>query len=124
MCLENVSIIRDGMARVNRCDQWCYFVSVCEIDHILHIVTKNLCVDIHPAIIFDAERQQIHTTNPPQDDNNNQLCSSQENVKANVNAWSIRAKEIAEIRRQGIEVDNDNKPAPEGVATTSNTTTK
>ncbi len=75
MCLENVSIIRDGMPRVNRRDQRCYFVNVDGIDHILHIATKNFHVDVPPAIIFDAERQQINTTNPPQAVDNNELCT-------------------------------------------------
>ncbi len=66
MRLENVSIIRDGTARVNRRDQRCYFVNVAGIDHVLHIVTKNFHVDVPHAVIFDAERQQTNTSNPPQ----------------------------------------------------------
>ncbi len=52
--LENVSIIRDGMAHVNRHDQLWYFVNIKDIDHVLHIVTKNFHVDVPHAIIFDA----------------------------------------------------------------------
>ncbi len=98
------------MARVNRRDQWCYVVNVDGISHMLHIVTKNFHVNVPPAIVFDTERQQINATIPPQAVDNNELCSLQENVKANVNTQLMAAKEIAELCFQGIEVDNNNVP--------------
>ncbi len=40
---------------------------------------------------------------------------TQENIEANINTRSTAAEEIAELCQQGIEVDNDNKPAPENM---------
>ncbi len=54
--LENVTIITDGVVCVNRCDQWCYFVNVDSIDHILHNMLKMFQVDVPPVIIFEAEQ--------------------------------------------------------------------
>ncbi|KAL7471152.1 hypothetical protein ACHAXS_011440 [Conticribra weissflogii] len=111
--LENVTIVHDGTARVNHKEQRCYFVNVEGIGAILHIVVKNFRVDQPPAVIFEAERQ---TADPPVEaaaassrNEAEEIRRSQQNVSANV----APREEIAELRRRGIEVDDDNEPAPE-----------
>ncbi len=74
-CLENFSIIRDGMAHVNRHNQWCYFMNINRINHVLHIVTKNFHLDVPPVIIFDTMIQQTNPSNPPQDDMTNKFVA-------------------------------------------------
>ncbi len=80
--LENVAIIRDGITCVSKREQWCYFVNIEGIDHVLHIVTKFFCVDVPPLIIFDAEQQQTDASNPPQNEDKQVLCCAQANIEA------------------------------------------
>ncbi len=113
--LKNVVIIRDGIARVNKRDQRCYFVNIEGIDHVLHMVTKLFCINVPPSIIFDAEQQQVIASNPAQNEENQLLHRAQANIDATITARGTTAEEILKLRCQGIEVDNDNEPAPKNL---------
>eukprot|EP00957_Ditylum_brightwellii_P139160 10606747-Ditylum_brightwellii.AAC.1 len=49
---------------------------------------------------------------------NNELCTLESGIVPNVHAGGggLLAEEIAELCQQGIEVDDDNEPAPENAA--------
>lgn len=120
--LENMIIIRDGVAHANKCDPWCYFANVNSIDYVLHIATKMLQVDVPPVIIFYVEQQQIDAPNPPKANDDEQFCCAGGSVEANIATWGTTAEEIAELQLQGTKVDDNNKPAQENIATTCNMT--
>ncbi len=114
--LTNCTIIRDGIQRVNRRDQRCYFVNVDGFDCVLHIVAKKFRVDVAPENIFDDERCEDEDAPAPVDADASQIRRMQHNVVPNVmaraTASSLR-EEIDELRRRGIEVDDDNEPVVE-----------
>ena len=111
--LENVSIIRDGMVVVSRREQRCYFVNIDGIDDVLHIVAKHFKVERPPLVVFNAELREteVPAVVPPDSMDENRI--SQQNVVQNVPSRQASSEDIAELRRRGIEVDDDNEPAPE-----------
>ena len=111
--LNNVTIIRDGTGVVRHIQQRCYFCNVPGIDHVLHIVTSNFKVEQPPAIIFEAKRQATDlpgaiTPSNAEDEN----CCSLNNMEQNVSSRRTASKDIADLRRRGITVDDDNEPGP------------
>ncbi len=110
--LENVTIVSDGMARVNHKEQHCYFINIKGIDSILHIIVKFFWVNQATAVIFEAERRvtdlPAETVATRAGNEAEETRRSQQNVSANV----TYIEEIAKLLGQYIKVDNDNEPAP------------
>ena len=110
--LTGVVITGKGTHRVNRKDQLCYECSIPEIDGTtFHVVVNNFRVERAAATSFEDEQA---TTAPSRESASQTLqelalrLSTEDEVR-NFN----RSDEIAELRQQGIEVDDDNEPAPE-----------
>jgi hypothetical protein len=114
--LTNVVVMGEGVMRIRNKDQMCYLVRINEINDgtIFHIAKKNFKIDTAPAVPFDSE-----TRLPMAPAINasvvNEIRAAGRDVVSNVGHLSRGAtrEEIEEIRRNGIEVDNDNEPAPE-----------
>lgn len=106
---------------VNRKNQMCYEVRIPSIDDgtIFHVVCSNFRVGTAAGTPFEDElapapRQAAAATNDEVE-----LRTSH----ANVNRSEL-AQEVAELRQQGIEVDDDNEPAPENARPTPQPTTQ
>ncbi len=100
---------------INKSDQWCFFLNVDGIDHILHIMTKNFPMDVTAANSLEAMKQITDPSSPAEDHDNHQLCSLPQNMETNVNTPSRTAEATAKLCCHGIQVDDDNKPAPESM---------
>ncbi len=111
---SDVTIVRDGMETVHHKQQRCYFCNIPSIDQILYIVTANFKVEQPPAIVFEAERRP---TNAPGEitavNNSNDNWRSLQNVEPNVASSRSTNEDIIELCHPGIQVDDDNEPAPE-----------
>lgn len=101
-----------GIHQVNRKDQLCYEVRIPEIDDgtIFHISCSNFRVDTAAATPFEDEL--VANAPPPRArtaaEEHTAIRASFSNV-----ARSELVQEVAELRQQGIEVDDDNEPAPQ-----------
>ena len=116
--LTNVLVIGEGKRTVNRREQWCYIVRIPEIDDgtEFHIVKFNFSVTTAPDTPFPGEANR-----GPRSRRNQRPAAT---VGAEVdprrtddrNAVPSMVGEGAdaneELRRQGIDVDNDNELAP------------
>ena len=111
--LTGVLIVGKGVHRVNRRDQLCYEFRIMEIDDntVFHIVCSNFKVETCALIAFEDEVAPTATVVVPatQDIINQRV--SVDDVDPNVNC--DLAIEIDDLRQQGIEVDDNNEPAPE-----------
>jgi hypothetical protein len=114
--LTGVVVMGEGVRRIQNKDQMCYLYRINEVDDgtIFFISKKNFKVDTLAAIPFESEAlaQPVRGHNALVCD---ELRAAGANVVPNVGTLSRGAtrEEIEELRRNGIEVDNDNEPAPE-----------
>lgn len=111
--LTGVLIVGKGTHRVNRRDQLCYRCRIQEIDDntVFHVVCSNFKVETCALIAFEDELVvAAPVVVPARQDVTNQR-SSVDDVSPNVHSDLVN--EIDELRQQGIEVDDDNEPAPE-----------
>ena len=98
--------------RVGQKQQLCYLVTIPEFGDgvAFHIVKNNFRVEVTPETVFASEVITVgHTAPPPVDT----VFSSQTNVLPNVFGGTGLREEIAQLRAEGIEVDDDNEPLPE-----------
>ncbi len=110
-------IVGKGVHRVNRKDQMCYECRLAEIDDntVFHIVCNNFKVEVEGATPFEDEGV-VSAPAPATSAQNAErariaaLRTAGEDVSSNIGNLQ---QEIAELRQQGIEVDDDNEPAPE-----------
>jgi hypothetical protein len=82
------------------------------------IVKKNFKVEQRPTVLFESEGPQEPAVPPIPAPNIDAEWSSDHNVVTNIVGGILRTvmrEEIDELRRQGIEVHDDNKPAPKNV---------
>ena len=122
--LTNVLVIGEGKRIVNRREQWCYIVRIPEIDDgsEFHIVKFNFSVTVAPAVPFTGEQHRgprgrrhqrpaaaVATEVDP-------LRLADRDVVPNVGEGGV---DVDDLRRQGIEVDYDNEPAPENAEPTA-----
>ncbi len=113
---SDVTIVRDGIETVRHKQQRCYFCNIPGINQILYIVTANFKVEQPPAIVFEAERRPTDAPGEITKANNSiDNRRSLQNVEQNVASGRSTNEDIIELRRLGIQVDDDNKPAPENV---------
>ena len=115
--LSGVVRVRKGSHCVNRKDQLCYECRIAEIDDntIFHIVCNNFKVDVAASIPFeDKAVVSVTVTAPTSQDSERERVTALRTAGDNVlpNIRGALAQEVAELRQQGIEVDDDNKPAP------------
>ena len=116
--LTGVLIIGEGKRHVNKKEHMCYLVRIPEIDDgsTFHIVKKNFKVDVSPPEVFESEsvtrnntRATAAATAP------NLERATHRNAIPNVDGGRYMEDElgIEDLVRQGIQVDDDNQPAPE-----------
>ena len=105
-----------GTHRVNWKDQLCYEYRIPEIDNgtIFQICCDNFNIEKSPSTPFEDEIVVRTVVAAPQDPERGQTTALRESfadVSPNVNGGILQ--EIIEIRKQGIDEDDDNDPAPE-----------
>ena len=113
--LTRVLVIGEGKRTVNRREQWCYIVRIPEIDDgtEFHIVKSNFLVTTAPEVPFAGEQRSRRTNQRPATavaDGVDPLRVIGRDVVPNLGEGGDA---IDELRRQGIEVDDDNELAPE-----------
>ena len=123
--LADVLLAGKGMHKVNQREQLCYECRIPEIGDgvIFHITCKNFRVEIVGATTFDDE-VVVSAQIAPQATWPVTVATAGDRLLVHDVAPNIRGvltEEIAELRQQGIEVDDDNKPAPENAQPTPNT---
>jgi len=121
--LSGVLVVGKGVHRVNRKDQLCYECRISEIDDntIFHISCNNFKVETSPSTPFEDEIVPSTPAQPPSERLIAATRRSRDDAVLRVEASDVvpnvvggsRAEEIAEMRQQGIQVDDDNEPAPE-----------
>ena len=115
--LTGVLVVGEGKRHVNKKEHLCYLVRIPEVDDgtTFYIVKKNFKVEVAPPQAFESE---LATPTPasaaPPSDGSNVDRASDRNVISNVEGG--REMDIEDLTRQGIEVDDDNQPAPENSA--------
>jgi hypothetical protein len=122
--LTQVLVIGEGQRTVNRREQWCYIVRIPEIDDgtEFHIVKFNFTVTTAPETPFPGEERR----GPRSRRNQRPAAAAAAEVDPNrvvdrnaVSSVGEGEDAIEELRRQGIEVDDDNEPAPENAEATA-----
>jgi hypothetical protein len=117
--LTGVLVTGEAVRRVHKRGQDCYLVCIAEIDNgrEFYIVKRNFKVDQPPPSPFESKVRQQPEPTPAA---NNTERGSKRNAVPNVDGRSrnLTREEIEELRQQGIEVDDDNEPAPENVPRT------
>ena len=111
------------MHKVNQREQLCYECRIPEIDNgvAFHITCKNFRVEIDGATPFDDKVFVL----APQETGPVTVATAGDRLSVHNVAPNIRgvlAEEIAELRQQGVEVDDDNEPAPQNAQPTPNST--
>ena len=103
-----------GTHCVNWKDQLCYKFRIPEINGtIFHIYCGNFKIEEAPSTTFKDEIVVMTVVAAHQDPERKQTTALRElvtDVTPNVGGLS---QDIVELRHQGIEVDNDNEPAPD-----------
>ena len=124
--LADVLLVGKGMHKVNRREQLCYECRIPEIDDgvIFHITWKKFKVETVGATPFDDE-VVVGPPTAPQATGSVIVATSGDCLLVHDVTPNIRgglAEEIVELRQQGIEVDDDNEPAPNNAQPTPHTT--
>ena len=119
--LDGVLIVGKGDAYINRRNQTAYQCRINEFDDntTFNIVCGNLKIEQegpNGPFADEVEAPIAATPTPPAAaavDPNAAARASTANVTNNLRTDAGVAEDIAELRRQGIEVDDDSEPAPE-----------
>ncbi len=102
-----------------------YLVRIPEIDDgtQFYVVKKNFKVDQAAPIPFKSERPTTTTLPPGRPTGapaisieRDSTCNVVNNIEGHM-SHNLSSEEIKELWQQGIEVDDDNEPAPENVPT-------
>ncbi len=120
--LTGVLVTGETTWRIRKKDQKCYVVRIMELDDgtEFFVAKRNFKVEQPPATPFESEMPQLPAPPIPGaavPNANAGKRSSNRNVVTNIEGrMRIETREdIAELRHQGIEVNDDNEPAPENV---------
>ena len=119
--LERVVVTGKEMFRVSRRDQLAYKCHIAEIDNRseFHICANNFRVDQYPVQPFEDESMTTPCTHPAAEpDNNKEARGSNKNASNNI-GQGANQEDIAELRRQGIKVENE-ECLPENLSTSEN----
>ena len=107
----NVKIIGKGLRRIKNKMKMCFLVSIPEVEGECYIVKKCFRVERDPDTPFESERAPLPRNIPcplPHGEDRTVLFDVMRNVANGL------VDEVFELRAQGIEVDDDNKPLDEG----------
>jgi hypothetical protein len=110
-------ITGEGERRVGQRLQMCYLMTILEFGEevTFHIVKKNFQVNVDPETVFESEMNATNQPPPVVDADRASNC----NVVANIVGGAGLCEEVEQLRAEGIEVDDDNKPLPEDAAPNS-----
>jgi hypothetical protein len=118
--LTSVLVTGEAMHTIAKKDQMCYKVCIMEINDCTEffIVKKNFKVEQRPTIPFKSEGPQEPAVPPipaPNiDAERSSDCNDVTNIVGGLPCTTTR-EDINKLGRQGIEVDDDNEPAPKNV---------
>ena len=117
--VPGVVVVGKGQHRINRKVQVAYECRIPAIDDstTFHIVCSNFRVDEAPATPFEDESFALPVApRTTAADRNQQLRASLTNDDENgLGAREVLAEHVAQLRAQGIEVDDDEEALPENV---------
>ena len=108
MCLERVVVTGKELFHSLRRDQLAYKCRIADIDDgsEFHICANKLLVDQDPVQPFEDKSLETACAHPdPKPNNNQEARGSNENALNNIGQGSNQ-KDIAELRRQGVGVEN------------------
>ncbi len=109
----NVVITGKGVRRVRNKPQKCYLVTILEVEGECFIVKFCFKVEQSPQTVFESEVAASARVAPrPIGQADDRAAVS--NIVPTVRAGGNVAEQIAELRAEGIEVDDDNEPLDEG----------
>ena len=121
--VAGVLVVGKGLHRVRNKAQMCYECRIPEIDDntMFHIVCANFKVDTAPATPFEDKLALTPVVHVPREGDEERervaaLRADEGDIVPNVHGTF--AEDIAELRREGVEVDDDNEPAPENAQAT------
>ena len=108
--LERVVVTGKELFHISRKNQVAYICRIPDIDDGIefHICANNFRVDQEPVQPFEEESVETARAHPsaPEPDNNQESRRSNENTSKNI-GQGANQEDIADLRRQGIEVDNE-----------------
>ena len=98
-----------------------YKCCIAEIDNgsEFHICTNNFRVDQDPVQTFEDELMTTPCTHPAAETNNNKEAIGLNDNASNNIGQGANQEDIAELRRQGVEVENEDC-LPENLLTSEN----
>ena len=108
-------ITGEAMRLVARRQQFCYLVTVPDIDGECYIVKKDFRVDIAPEISFESKRAPVVVA-PPRPIHHEDDRAALNNIVPIVRGGDGLAKHIAELWAEGVKIDDNNEPLDEGGA--------
>ena len=107
--LERVVVTGKDLFHISRRDQVAYKCCIADINNgsEFHICADNIRVDQDPVQPFEDESLETACAHPvPEPDNNQEARGSNENASNNI-GQGANQEDIAELQRQGVEVDNE-----------------
>jgi hypothetical protein len=112
-----------GQRFVNRKNQWCYIVRLPEIDYgnEFHIVKFNFIVNVAPEVPFPGELNRgprLRRNHRPAAAVAHEVSPLRAAVCDVVPNVGELGDDLEDLRCQGIEVDDDNEPAPKNAEPT------
>ena len=118
--LERVVVTGKELFRILRRDQLAYKCRIAEIDNgsELHICANNFRLDQDPVQPFEEESMATACAHPAADPDNNKEARVSNNNESNNIGQGSNQEDIAELRRQGVEVENEDC-LPENLPTSS-----
>ncbi len=114
MRVTGAVVTGEGQRRVRHEMKLCYLVSISDVDGECYIVKKNFHVDVSPEVPFESERTPV--VHAPRLDLEGVDRAALQNIVPNLREGSGLDKTIAELRAEGVEVDDDNEPLDKGAA--------
>ena len=115
-CVD-VVITSEAQKRIRNKTHLCYLVSIPNVDGECYIIKKNFRVDVSPEMPFESKRQEPIVPPPVAPRRNPDATdhAALHDIVPNVRAGSTGIDEhIAELRAEGIDVDDDNEALDEG----------
>ncbi len=106
-------ITGEAMRLVAKRQQFCYLVTVPDVEGECHIVKYNFRVDVAPETSFESERPPVVVAPPRRCRSENDRAGLND-VVPNVRGGPGLDEHIAELWAEGVEVEDDNEPLDEG----------
>ena len=102
-----------AMRLVARKQQFCYLVTMLDIDGKCFIVKKNFHVDVAPEVSFESELAPVIIA-PPLPIHHEVNHAALNDIVPNIRGGPRLDENIVELWAEGVEVEDDNEPLDEG----------